>query len=172
MSGLLAPLKGRAFLFGDNVDTDIIIPARYLNTIDPRELAAHCMEPVRPGFAREVPSSGGIIVAGENFGCGSSREHAPMALAASGIVCVAAESLARIFYRNAINRGLPAVICPGASSHVSEGDVLEMDLAEGVLLNCSSGASLRFEPLPPFMREILEEGGLMPYLKKRSLSFP
>lgn len=163
-------IKGRSFVFGDNVDTDIIIPARYLDTTDPSELALHCMEPSRPGFADEIEETG-ILVAGENFGCGSSREHAPVSLIGAGVSCVAAESLARIFYRNSINTGLPVVVCPGVSSCVSEGDLLTIDLQSGLLNNDTTGEKLSFAPLPPFMMNILKEGGLMPYLEKRGLKF-
>ncbi len=163
-------IGGKVFRFGDHVDTDIIIPARYLITTDPRELAAHCMEPVRPGFAAAVGGEG-IVVAGENFGCGSSREHAPVALIGAGIRCVAAESLARIFYRNCINTGLPAVICPGISGMATEGEILAIDLTAGRIVNRTTGAEARFDPLPPFMRGILEAGGLIPYLKARGLTF-
>ncbi len=161
-------IRAPAFIFGEDVDTDIIIPARYLITTDPAELAAHCMEPVRPGFAGEI-SGAGILVAGNNFGCGSSREHAPVALSGAGIVCVVAESLARIFYRNCINTGLPAISCPGVSSAAGEGDILEVDLPGGRLLNTTTGTSLDFDPLPEFMMSILGKGGLIPYLKHRQM---
>ncbi len=162
--------RARAFVFGDNIDTDIIIPARHLITIDPVELASHCMEPVRPGFAAEVAGAG-IVVAGQNFGCGSSREHAPVALIGAGVRCVLAESLARIFYRNAVNTGLPAIICPGISSLVREGDTVEVDLRAGSVRNLSSGTDGHFEPLPPFMTDILVSGGLLPYLEARKWRF-
>jgi 3-isopropylmalate/(R)-2-methylmalate dehydratase small subunit len=167
-----AVITGRAFVFGDNVDTDIIIPARFLVSTDPAELALHAMEPVRPGFAAEVGGAGGVLVAGENFGCGSSREHAPVALIGAGIRCVVASSLARIFYRNCINTGLPAVICPGVASLVAAGDELSIDLAGGVLDDLTRGARLSFDPLPPFMNDILSRGGLVPYLVERGLRFP
>jgi 3-isopropylmalate/(R)-2-methylmalate dehydratase small subunit len=164
-------ITGAAFVFGANVDTDIIIPARYLITTDPRELAAHAMEPVRPDFAGLVGERGGVVVAGDNFGCGSSREHAPVALIGAGIRCVVAGSLARIFYRNCINTGLPAVMCPGVDERVAEGDSLEIDLAAGRLVDLTRGETLAFEPLPGFMMGILAAGGLIPYLKERGLAF-
>ncbi len=170
MSRVPSPLTGRAFVVGANVDTDVIIPARHLNTIEPGELAAHCLEPVLPGLAA-LTGGEGIIVAGENFGCGSSREHAPVALMAAGVRCVAAESLARIFYRNAVNTGLPVVVCPGVSGRTRHGDRLEIDLAAGSLRNATSGDTLSFEPLPSFMMGILQDGGLIPYLMARGLKF-
>ena len=170
MGSLEEKINGPVFLFGEDIDTDIIIPARYLDTTDPGELASHCMEPHRPGFATEVGGEG-IVVAGENFGCGSSREHAPVALMGCGITCVVAESLARIFYRHCINRGLPTVVCPGVAGMVSEGDVLEIDLPRGSMVNKTTGAGMGFDPLPPFMMDILKAGGLMSYLKKNQLDF-
>jgi 3-isopropylmalate/(R)-2-methylmalate dehydratase small subunit len=154
--------KGNACVFGTNVNTDEIIPARYLNTSDPAELARHLMEDARADFAKTV-RAGNIIVAGENFGCGSSREHAPVAIKAAGIPCVIAESFARIFFRNAINIGLPIVECAGISSRVSEGDPIEVDLSKGCI-TLSSGVTLDVTPFPPFMERIVKEGGLMPYL--------
>ena len=170
MGGVKELISGPAFLFGEDIDTDIIIPARYLDTTDARELASHCMEPLRPGFAAEA-GGGGIVVAGANFGCGSSREHAPVALMGCGITGVVAESLARIFYRNCINRGLPTVVCPGVAAMVSEGDVMEIDLPRGRIVNKTTGMEMSFDPLPPFMMDILSAGGLMSYLKKNQLSF-
>jgi 3-isopropylmalate/(R)-2-methylmalate dehydratase small subunit len=159
-------LKGTARLFGVNVNTDEIIAARYLNTSDPAILAEHCMEDVRPGFAQSIVP-GQIIVAAGNFGCGSSREHAPISIKAAGIGCVVAESFARIFFRNAINMGLPIVECPGIASRLAEGDLIEVDLDEGVLL-LPSGARLPISPFPPFMQAIVKEGGWIPYLTARA----
>jgi 3-isopropylmalate/(R)-2-methylmalate dehydratase small subunit len=153
---------GSAYLFGNDVNTDDIIPARYLNTTDPEVLAAHCMEDARPGFASRI-EKGSIIVAGTNFGCGSSREHAPIALRAAGISCVIAESFARIFYRNAINIGLPIVECDGIARHVEEGDRITLDLKNGSIL-LSSGRELSITPFPPFMEKIIQAGGWMPSL--------
>jgi 3-isopropylmalate/(R)-2-methylmalate dehydratase small subunit len=154
--------KGNAYVFGGNVNTDDIIPARYLNTSDPVELARHLMEDARPGFA-ETLRAGNIIVAGGNFGCGSSREHAPVALKAAGIPCVIAESFARIFFRNAINIGLPIVECAEISTLVAEGDLIDVDLSAGSI-TLASGRKLSITPFPPFMERIVKEGGLMPYL--------
>jgi 3-isopropylmalate/(R)-2-methylmalate dehydratase small subunit len=153
---------GAASVFGNDVNTDEIIPARYLNTTDPTILAAHCMEDIRPEFSacREM---GRIIVAGENFGCGSSREHAPIAIKAAGVSCVIAESFARIFFRNAINIGLPILTCPGISRHVKEGESLTVDLRTGSIA-LPSGGVLETTPFPPFMERIVREGGWMPYL--------
>jgi 3-isopropylmalate/(R)-2-methylmalate dehydratase small subunit len=162
-------IRGRAFVFGPNIDTDIIIPAHYLTSIDREALAVHCMEPLRPGFA--ATSDGGIVVAAENFGCGSSREHAPLALLGAGIRCVVADSFARIFFRNAVNTGLPVVICTGIHAAVAEGEELTVDLDGGTVTVGPSGRTLSFPPLPPFMTGILEAGGLIPYLKGRSLSY-
>ena len=154
--------KASARVFGDNVNTDEIIAARYLNTTDPVVLAAHCMEDARPGFAQSV-IAGQVLVAGDNFGCGSSREHAPIALKAAGISCVVADSFARIFFRNAINTGLPIVECPGISEHVAEGDEIDVDLDKG-LVTLSGGAAKPIPPFPPFMQKIIQEGGWIPFL--------
>jgi 3-isopropylmalate/(R)-2-methylmalate dehydratase small subunit len=154
---------GAAHVFGNDVNTDDIIPARYLNTTDPRILASHCMEDVWPGFAGQV-KPGDIMVAGENFGCGSSREHAPIALRAVGISCVVAESFARIFFRNAINIGMPIVECAGITRTIKEGETVTVDLVAGTL-TLSSGETLPITPFPPFMERIVSEGGWMPYLK-------
>ncbi|MGA2640792.1 MAG: 3-isopropylmalate dehydratase small subunit [Spirochaetia bacterium] len=154
--------SGTVRVFSDNVNTDEIIAARYLNTTDPAVLARHCMEDVRPGFAEGI-IPGQIIVAGANFGCGSSREHAPIALKAAGIGCVVAESFARIFFRNAINTGLPIVECPGISGLVMENDHIDVDLDNAVLL-LPSGARRSVTPFPPFMQSIVKEGGWIPYL--------
>ncbi len=158
--------QGTAYVFGQNVNTDEIIPARYLTTTDPAALARYCMEDARPGFGAGVVR-GSIIVAAGNFGCGSSREHAPIAIKAAGISCVVAESFARIFFRNAINIGLPIVECEGISRHVKEGDSIVVDLDAGAL-TLASGARLPISPFPPFMQRIIEEGGWMQYLMARS----
>ncbi len=150
-------MEGKAYLFGNDVNTDEIIPARYLNTSDPGLLATHCMEDARPGFASLV-EKGGIIVAGTNFGCGSSREHAPIAIKAVGISCVLAESFARIFFRNAINIGLPIVECAGISRLAREGDMLTVDLEKGCV-TLPSGREIPVPPFPPFMERIVREGG-------------
>ena len=150
-------LHGNALCYGDNVDTDVIIPARYLNTSNPQELAAHCMEDIDPDFLKKV-KPGDIIAAGRNFGCGSSREHAPLAIKTAGISCVIAKSFARIFYRNAINIGLPIIVCDG---DFSLGDELEVDLADGKILNRTTCAQYSFPPFPAFLQKIIEAGGLM-----------
>jgi 3-isopropylmalate/(R)-2-methylmalate dehydratase small subunit len=155
---------GTAHVFGSDVNTDEIIPARYLTTSDPKLLASYCMEDARPGFAKTV-ARGDIIVAGGNFGCGSSREHAPIAIKAAGLSCVIAESFARIFFRNAINIGLPIIECPGIAAKVKEGDRLTVDLTEGAVI-LPSGERLAVPPFPPFMEGIVREGGWMPYLLK------
>ncbi len=159
-------IKGRAFKFGDHIDTDVIIPARYLNTSDPKELAAHCMEDADPEFVKKV-KPGDIIVAGENFGCGSSREHAPIAIKYAGVSCVIAKSFARIFYRNAINTGLPIIEAPDAVDRIDEGDELEVSLKEGVIKNLTKGETYSFEPLPEFMMKLLTLGGLIPFVRER-----
>jgi 3-isopropylmalate/(R)-2-methylmalate dehydratase small subunit len=156
--------EGRVFLYGNNVDTDVIIPARYLNTKDPAELASHCMEDIDKEFAGKV-QKGDIIVAGENFGCGSSREHAPIAIKASGVSCVIASSFARIFYRNAINIGLPILELKDASSKVGGGDTVQVDLQAGTLINRSTGETFQSEPFPAFMQEIINAGGLINRVK-------
>ena len=150
-------LKGNALCYGDNVDTDVIIPARYLNTSDPKELAAHCMEDIDPDFLSKV-KPGDIIAAGNNFGCGSSREHAPLAIKTAGVSCVVAKSFARIFYRNAINIGLPIIVCDG---EIRNGDQLEVDLITGTLFNLTTGEKFTFPPFPEFLQKIIEAGGLM-----------
>ena len=154
----------KAHKYGDNVDTDVIIPARHLNTSDPAELAAHCMEDIDPAFAARV-RCGDILVAGRNFGCGSSREHAPIAIKASGISCVVAESFARIFYRNALNIGLPILECPAAAKAISAGDDVSVDLATGEIADLTTGQRFQSEPFPPFMMELIAAGGLDAYLK-------
>jgi 3-isopropylmalate/(R)-2-methylmalate dehydratase small subunit len=157
--------QGIAYLFGNDVNTDEIIPARYLNTTDAKTLARHVMEDARPGFGERVVA-GSILVAGRNFGCGSSREHAPVAIKEAGISCVIAESFARIFFRNAINIGLPIVECGGIAAKVQEGDRLEVDLEAGVVA-LASGERLSVAPFPPFMGGIVAAGGWMAYLVKR-----
>lgn len=151
---------GHVIRYGDNVDTDVIIPARYLNTSDRAELAKHCMEDLDPTFVGRV-QQGDILVAGLNFGCGSSREHAPIAIQASGVSLVIAKSFARIFYRNAINIGLAIVECPEAAEAIAEGDEVEADLDAGIIRNLTSGAEYRTEPFPPFIQTIITHGGLM-----------
>jgi 3-isopropylmalate dehydratase small subunit len=157
-----AKLSGAAWKFGNNVDTDQIIPAEYLVTMDNAELAAHAFENARPEFARTV-KRGDVIVAGRNFGCGSSREHAPRALIGAGVSCVVAESFARIFYRNAINIGLPVV---EASLEADDGDAISVDLSKGNVENRTSGASVKFAGYPPFVMMLIEKGGLVPYTKE------
>ncbi len=157
-------LEGRVWRFGDNVDTDQIIPARYLNTTDPAELAAHCMEDADPEFPGKV-RPGDILVAGRNFGCGSSREQAPLSLKAAGVAGVVAASFARIFYRNAINIGLPIVECPEAAGAVAQGDRITVDLDAGVLR--AGEASFRVTPFPEFMQRIIAAGGLVPYTRQK-----
>jgi len=156
---------GTAHVFGSDVNTDEIIPARYLTTSDPKLLASYCMEDARPGFAKTV-ARGDIIVAGGNFGCGSSREHAPIAIKAAGVSCVIAESFARIFFRNAINIGLPIIECPGIAAKVKQGDRLTVDLSAGTIV-LPSGERLTVPPFPPFMEGIIREGGWMAYLAKQ-----
>ena len=159
--------EGKAWKFGSDIDTDAIIPARYLNTSDPQELAKHCMEDADPEFPRKV-ATGDIIVAETNFGCGSSREHAPIAIKAAGISCVVAASFARIFFRNAFNMGLPILEAPGASADIVTGDNLEIDLTSGEITNKSRGLTYKAKPVPVFMQELLAAGGLIPYVMKRS----
>jgi 3-isopropylmalate/(R)-2-methylmalate dehydratase small subunit len=159
-------LRGRTWKYGDNVDTDAIIPARYLNVSTAEELARHCMEDLDPGFARAV-QPGDVIVAGENFGCGSSREHAPLAIKGAGVSCVVAASFARIFFRNAINVGLPILACPEAVDEVQAGQHLEIDLESGQIRNLTTGRSHQAEPYPPFMMGIIRAGGLVPYTQAR-----
>ena len=151
---------GNAIKYGDNVDTDVIIPARYLNTSDHRELASHCMEDIDKTFVSRV-KNGDIMVAGQNFGCGSSREHAPIAIKASGVSVVIAKSFARIFYRNAINIGLAIVECPEAAEGISEGDNVEADLDNGIIRNITTGKEYKTAPFPEFVQKIIENGGLM-----------
>lgn len=154
---------GKVFKYGDNVDTDVIIPARYLNSSDPAELAAHCMEDIDKEFIAKV-RSGDIIVADKNFGCGSSREHAPIAIKAAGVSCVIAETFARIFYRNAINIGLPIIECPEASRGIDAGDEVEVDFDSGVITNKTKGTQFKGQAFPPFMQKIIAAGGLVNYI--------
>ena len=155
---------GKSIKYGDNVDTDVIIPARYLNTSDKKELASHCMEDIDKDFVKKV-SVGDIMVAGYNFGCGSSREHAPIAIKESGISLVIARSFARIFYRNSINIGLAILECPEAVDGISEGDKVEADLDEGVIYNLTTGKSFKTQPFPAFIQNIIENGGLVPSIQ-------
>jgi 3-isopropylmalate dehydratase small subunit len=159
-------IRGRAWTFGADVDTDIIIPARYLTTTDPAELAAHCMEPVSPEFPRLV-RPGDVVVAGKNFGCGSSREHAPVALKGCGVAAVIAPTFARIFYRNAFNVGLPAIESAEAAAAIRQGDEVEIDLAAGTIVNLTRGGQYAFLPIPAFMMELVAAGGLMAWLKSQ-----
>jgi len=159
-------MSGTVWKYGDNVDTDVIIPARYLNVSTPEELARHCMEDVSPGFAGDV-RPGDVIVAGENFGCGSSREHAPLAMKGAGVSCVIARSFARIFYRNAINTGLPILECPEAVKETERGDQLQVDLEAGAITNVRTGRTYRTSRFPPFILGIIEAGGLVPYTVQR-----
>ena len=158
-------VKGRVFRYGNDVDTDVIIPARYLNTNSEKELASHCMEDIDGNFVKEV-NPGDIIVAGDNFGCGSSREHAPIAIKASGVSLVIANSFARIFYRNSINIGLPILECPAAVAAIKKGDTVSCNLDTGVIKNESTGESFTAEPFPPFIQEIIADGGLIKHLTK------
>jgi len=159
-------LAGKVWKYGDNVDTDAIIPARCLSLSAPEELAPHCMEDVDPGFARRV-QRGDIVVGGANFGCGSSREHAPLALKGAGISCVVAQSFARIFFRNAINIGLPILTCPQAAAGTEAGQRLEVELEAGIIRNLDTGEAFRAEPYPAFMMEIIEAGGLVAQTRHR-----
>lgn len=157
---------GRVFKYGDNVDTDVIIPARYLNSSDPGELAAHCMEDIDKEFVKKV-QEGDIIVADKNFGCGSSREHAPIAIKAAGVSCVIAETFARIFYRNAINIGLPIVECKEAARAISDGDEVEVDFDSGVITNKTTGERFKGQAFPEFMQKIIDCGGLVNYINQK-----
>ena len=158
--------KGRAWKFGPNIDTDAIIPARYLNVTDPEELAQHCMENENVRFGQEV-KEGDMIVAETNFGCGSSREHAPIAIKAKGISCVIAKTFARIFYRNAFNMGLPIIESNEAVDGIQDGNELEVDLEKGEIKNETTGQHFKASPIPPFMQEIIDDGGLMEHIAKR-----
>ncbi len=156
---------GKVWKFGDHVDTDVIIPARYLTTSDPKELGRHCMEDADPDFVKKI-QKGDIIVAGRNFGSGSSREHAPIAIKAAGIACVIAESFARIFYRNAINMGLPIFESPEASQMIKAGDRVVVDPRSGVIEDLTLKKKFQIEPIPPFMQQLIDDGGLIEHIKK------
>ena len=157
--------KGKAYRYGDNVDTDVIIPARYLNTSVATELAAHCMEDIDASFIKTV-EPGDIIVADRNCGCGSSREHAPLAIKTAGIGCVIASSFARIFYRNAINIGLAILECPEAVRGINAGDTVEVDFDSGTIVNLTTGSSWQSEPFPPFIQNMIASDGLINYMKR------
>lgn len=157
---------GSVFKYGDNVDTDVIIPARYLNSSDPKELAAHCMEDIDKEFVNQV-KSGDLIVADKNFGCGSSREHAPIAIKAAGVSCVIAETFARIFYRNAINIGLPIIECPAAAKGIESGDEVEVDFDTGVITNVTKGTTFQGQAFPEFMQKIIKAEGLVNYINQK-----
>ena len=158
--------QGMVHRFGDNIDTDVIIPARYLNTSRAEELAAHCMEDIDSDFSARV-KAGDLMVAGRNFGCGSSREHAPIAIQASGIGCVIAHSFARIFYRNAINIGFPILECPEAAAAIRSGDTVSVDFASGAITDETTGQTFQAKGFPPFIEQIIRHGGLLKYLKAR-----
>jgi len=162
-------IKGKAWRFGDDVDTDAIIPARYLSTSDPDQLAEHCMEDADPDFPRKV-GRGDIIVGGKNFGCGSSREHAPIAIKAAGVSCVIAGSFARIFYRNAFNMGLPIFESREAADRIQTGDIMEVDPATGSIRNITRDETFRAEPYPEFMMDLIAAGGLIPFLLKEGFN--
>lgn len=157
---------GRAFRYGDNVDTDVIIPARYLTTTDEKELAAHALEDLDPTFVERV-SPGDIVVAGKNFGCGSSREHAPIAIKGTGVGGVVASSYARIFFRNAINTGLPIIECPEAVAAISDGDEVTIDAEAGIVRNATTGEEFKGEPMPEFVMDIVRAGGLVEWIKAK-----
>lgn len=158
--------EGKVFKFGDNVDTDVIIPARYLNSSDPKELALHCMEDIDKEFVNKV-FAGDIIVAEKNFGCGSSREHAPIAIKAAGVSCVIAETFARIFYRNAINIGLPIIECKEAALEIKAGDEVEVNFDTGVITDKTTGKSFQGQAFPPFMQKIIDCEGLVNYINQK-----
>ena len=157
--------KGRVFKYGDNVDTDVIIPARYLNTASHAELAAHCMEDIDKDFVKKA-QPGDIIVAKKNFGCGSSREHAPIAIKACGISCVIASTYARIFYRNAINIGMPILECPEAAEDIQDGDEVSVDFDTGLISNLTTGKTYQAQPFPPIIQNIIQKGGLLNSIAK------
>ncbi len=158
--------QGKAIKYGDNVDTDVIIPARYLNSSDPKELAQHCMEDIDKEFVNKV-QPGDIMIGGKNFGCGSSREHAPISIKASGISCVIAETFARIFYRNSINIGLPIMECPEAAKAISEGDEVEVDFDSGVITDKTTGETFTGQAFPEFMQKIIDSEGLINYINQK-----
>ncbi len=157
---------GNVFKYGDNVDTDVIIPARYLNATKGEELAKHCMEDIDKDFVNKV-QKGDIIVANKNFGCGSSREHAPLAIKCAGVSCVIAETFARIFYRNAINIGMPIIECPEAAKSIEAGDVVEIDFDSGIITNKTRNETYQGQAFPPFMQKIIEAGGLVNYINEK-----
>lgn len=157
--------QGKVFKYGDNIDTDIIIPARYLNNTDGNELAKHCMEPIDPDFYKNV-NKGDIIVGQKNFGCGSSREHAPLAIKCAGVSCVIAETFARIFYRNSINIGMPIIECKEAAEKIEAGDEVEIDFDSGIITNKTKGESYQGQAFPPFMQKIISAGGLINYINE------
>ena len=159
-------VSGKTYKYGDNVDTDVIIPARYLNTPDAKELAKHCMEDIDTSFASTV-KPGEIMIAGKNFGCGSSREHAPLAIKTCGVACVIAATFARIFYRNALNIGLPILECPEAAKAIKAGDKVSVDFDTGVITDETTGKSFQGEPFPPFMQELIAAGGLAAFRRSR-----
>jgi len=159
-------ITGKVFKYGDNVDTDVIIPARYLNAPDPKELAKHCMEDIDQTYVARV-RPGDIMVGGANFGCGSSREHAPIAIRESGASCVIAESFARIFYRNAINIGFPILECPAAAKAINDGDTVSVDFETGAIKDETTGETFQATALPAFIGAIVDKGGLLPYLKAK-----
>jgi 3-isopropylmalate dehydratase small subunit len=158
--------RGRVWKFGANIDTDAIIPGRYLNTSDPAQLAKHCMEDADPEFTKKM-KPGDIIIADQNFGCGSSREHAPLAMKAAGISCVIAKSFARIFYRNSFNMGLPIFESPDLADNTAEGDEIEVDVTSGEIVNLTRNKKFKANPIPPFMQELIASGGLMKYAQKK-----
>ena len=158
---------GNVFKFGDNVDTDVIIPARYLNSSEPKELAAHCMEDIDKDFVKKV-NKGDLIVAHKNFGCGSSREHAPIAIKAAGVSCVIAETFARIFYRNAINIGLPIIECKEAAENINDGDEVEVDFDSGMIYDKTKGTSYQGQAFPEFMQKIIKAEGLINYINQKN----
>lgn len=158
--------KGHVFKYGDNVDTDVIIPARYLNSSDPKELATHCMEDIDADFVKNV-KAGDIMVANKNFGCGSSREHAPIAIKAAGVSCVIAETFARIFYRNAINIGLPIIECPEAARAIEAGDEVEVDFDTGIITDKTKGTTYQGQAFPAFMQKIIDCEGLVNYINQK-----
>ena len=158
--------RGKAFVFGDDVNTDVILPGKYLNVTDPKELASHCMESEDPDFVKKV-CPGDIMVAHKNFGCGSSREHAPLSIKYLGISCVIASTFARIFFRNALNIGLPILECDEAVRNIHEGDTVSVDFEKGVITNESTGKTFQAEPFPPFMQKLIACGGLVNYSKAK-----